>query len=101
MDLLIILIVSTTFIATTIAVTLISSKMIYKYRDAELEGDNLYKKGIYNSYETVSSGYAYTIDAGDSMVIVVVMDKKNQGNKFLNVPPLPIKIKNVKGIEDD
>lgn len=37
--------------------------------------------------KTISSGHAYAVDAGDSFVIVIVVDKNNIGSGFLNVSP--------------
>lgn len=45
-----------------------------------------------NVTKTIGSGYAYTVDIGDSMIVVVVIDKRNVGSDFLSVQPLPIKI---------
>lgn len=96
MDLLILTLVLATFIITTLTTTVISSKI----RDygSKVSSKNEDQKKV-NDYETFSTGYAYSIDAGDSVIIVVVMDKKNQYSSFLSMQPLPIKIKGVEDVE--
>lgn len=93
MDLLIIVLAA--FIVTTLTTTVISSKI--KDYSHKVSSKNEDQEKV-NDYETFSTGYAYSIDAGDSVIIVVVMDKKNQYySSFLSMQPLPIKIK---GVED-
>ncbi|MEM1559941.1 MAG: hypothetical protein QXZ41_06260 [Ignisphaera sp.] len=90
MDLTIVTLISTMLIVSSIITSILSSKIkIHSNRTKVIEGN---KQATNSDYETISTGYAYTIDMGESMVIVVVMDKKNSFNSFLGSQPIPIKV---------
>ncbi|MEM1644252.1 MAG: hypothetical protein QXL96_00035 [Ignisphaera sp.] len=92
MELIIVTLISLMLIVSAVITSMLSSKM-----KTHLHYDKIFeynKQSTNNSYgyDLISSGYAYTIDTGDSMVIVVVMDKRNSFNSFMSSQPIPIKV---------
>lgn len=49
---------------------------------------------ITNEINTIKSGYAYTVDMGDSLLIVAVIDK-NSSNGIMSVHENPLEVKNI------
>jgi hypothetical protein len=98
MDVLIATIIAIAFIIITIVTSIVSSKIVNYIRKDTLESNNLNQEEI-NNYRSISTGYAYAVDAVDSIVIVVVLDKKNQYKDFLNAQPMPIKIRGIENAE--
>lgn len=89
--------VSAIFIISSIIVVLLNIKM---KNDIIIEKDrnvDAHKDGVV--FSNITSGYAYTVDVGDSMVIVVVVDKNNIYKNFTEVRPLPITVHGVGEIE--
>lgn len=97
MELLIIILISLMLIISSFITTLLSVKVKKAtYMEKELSESRQPRP---DNIETISTGYAYSVDVGDSMVIVVVMDKKNSSNNFLGVQPIPIKVHGIEDVE--
>uniref|UniRef100_A0A7C2ZNS2 Uncharacterized protein n=1 Tax=Ignisphaera aggregans TaxID=334771 RepID=A0A7C2ZNS2_9CREN len=91
MELMLLLLISAMFMVSAVVTMALSSKIragIYHNTENENRSQHL-ETGL----SSISSGYAYTVDVGDSMVIVVVMDKKNITNSFVETQPTPMPIK--------
>lgn len=97
MELLIIILISLTLIASTFITTLLSVKVKRSVHIEKESKESQYPK--VDNIEAISTGYAYSVDVGDSMIVVVVMDKRSPSNNFLGVQPIPIKVHGIENVE--
>lgn len=97
MELLIIILISSTLIVSAFVTTLLSIKVKKSIHIEKESGESQHPK--VDNIEAISTGYAYSVDVGDSMIIVVVMDKKSSSNNFLGAQPIPIKVHGIENVE--
>jgi len=74
MDLDILIIVISVLIATIIISTISTIKPFIKKNDRDKTDSYHY---VYNVSSNIKKGYAYTVDVGDSLVVVAVIEKRN------------------------
>ncbi len=79
MDLDILIIVISVLIATIIISTISTLRPFIKKDERDKANNYNY---LYNISSSIKKGYAYTVDVGDSLVVVAVIEKRN-GNGFL------------------
>uniref|UniRef100_A0A7C4H4W5 Uncharacterized protein n=1 Tax=Ignisphaera aggregans TaxID=334771 RepID=A0A7C4H4W5_9CREN len=97
LELLFTTLIATTFLTSSIVILALNFKLRNRiaFKDKN-DKSNKNSKSIQNDtsniYNSVNSGYAYTVDVGDSLVVVVVVNKSNIGSSFLNVLPSPIEV---------
>jgi len=81
MDLDILIIVISVLIATVIISTLSTVKPFIK-KDNREKADNY--NYVYDVSSNIKKGYAYTVDVGDSLVVVAVIEKRNSGGFLMS-----------------
>lgn len=97
MELLIITLVSSTLIASAFITTMLSVKIKKSIHIEKEFKESQHPKA--DNIEAMSTGYAYSVDTGDSMIIVVVMDKKSSSSNFIDAQPIPIKVRGIESTE--
>lgn len=95
MELTTVLLLSLTLIISSTMIVLLNIKI----RNNIIEKNKDFDRLANEEAGPVTSGYAYTIDIGDSMVVVVVVEKKNASMSFLNVQSSPLTYKVIERIE--
>ncbi|MEM1541517.1 MAG: hypothetical protein QW101_01590 [Ignisphaera sp.] len=94
MELLFTTLIATTFLTSSMAILALNLKLRNRmaFKDKSSKGDKNMRSEEYDIYKSVNSGYAYTVDVGDSLVVVVVVNKNNIGSSFLSILPSPIEV---------
>lgn len=91
MDLDILIIVISVLIATVIVSTISTLRPLIK-RDDRDSVDSY--NNIYDVTSNIKKGYAYTVDVGDSLVVVAVIEKRSSGG-FLTAHEQEINVASV------
>lgn len=78
-----IILTSLFFIVLSMVIITLSTKIKSSILNDKNVGNSIIEADNFNA---VGNGHVYAVDMGDSMVIVVVMDKKNVFTGFLNAP---------------
>ncbi|ADM28279.1 hypothetical protein Igag_1477 [Ignisphaera aggregans DSM 17230] len=81
MDLDILVIVISVLIATLIISTVSTIKPFIKKDDRDKTDSYNY---VYNISSNIKKGYAYTVDVGDSLVVVAVIEKRNSSGFLMS-----------------
>ncbi len=88
MDLGILIIVLSVLIATVVISTISTIKPFIKRDDRDRIDDN---SNMHNTISNIKKGYAYTVDVGDSLVVVAVIEKKDSSG-FLDTQEQEISV---------